>query len=58
MIATLKAPRRPAAKSPRTPIRRKFWARKSNAELDRAGDWLLANLGSLRADAPARGHSR
>jgi len=31
-----------------------FWARPANAELDRAGDWLLKNLTSTRAKAASR----
>jgi hypothetical protein len=58
MIATQNRPRHPTAKTPRAPRHRKFWVRKPNAELDRAGDWLLANLSGLRADATSRGHPR
>ena len=32
----------------------KFWRRPPNAELDRAGDWLLENLTVIRAETIAR----
>jgi hypothetical protein len=38
--------------------REKFWVRKPNAELDRAGDWLLANLTKMRTEAVSRAHPR
>jgi hypothetical protein len=31
--------------------RKKFWARLSNPELDRSGDWLQQNLTTTRAKA-------
>jgi len=46
------------AKARRAPSRARFWLCKSNAELDRAGDWLLENLSTVRAKAASRAHSR
>jgi hypothetical protein len=52
------------AKSARKPARRLakakasasayFWIRPENPELDRSGEYLLANLGQIRREAPAR----
>jgi hypothetical protein len=46
------------AKAHRVPRRERFWLCKPNAELDRAGDWLLENLSTVRAKAASRAHSR
>jgi hypothetical protein len=46
------------AKARRAPRRERFWLFKPNAELDRAGDWLLENLSTVRAKAVSRAHSR
>ncbi|MFA7345727.1 MAG: hypothetical protein WC003_15615 [Terrimicrobiaceae bacterium] len=38
-----------------TPV---FWRRPHNADLDRAGDLLLASLEAIRKEAKSRGDSR
>ena len=35
-----------------------FWRRPQNADLDRAGELLLANLENIRKEAKSRGDSR
>ena len=45
-------------KARRAPRRERFWLCKPNDELDRAGDWLLENLSTVRAKAASRAHSR
>lgn len=46
-------------RKPRRAIRHeRLWVRASNAELDRAGDWLLENLAAVRAHATARAQAR
>jgi len=35
-----------------------FWRRPQNADLDRAGELLLANLEKIRKEAKSRGDSR
>jgi len=58
VISTLPQSKARAGKARKTPRRDKFWLRKANSELDRAGDWLLGNLAAVRAQAASRAHSR
>jgi hypothetical protein len=58
VIATLPIAKKRAVKKPAKLRRGKFWARAANPELDRSGDWLLANLPRIRAEAASRAHPR
>jgi len=46
---------RPTAKSAK-PV--PFWRKYSHPDLDGSGDWLLRNIGEMRAQALARGLDR
>lgn len=58
MASTLAKSKTRTAKVREPQRREKFWVRKANPELDRAGDWLLENFAAVRAQATTRGHSR
>jgi hypothetical protein len=58
VILTLTKSKTPAGKGRKTARHAKFWVRKNNPELDRAGNWLLENLATVRAQAASRAHSR
>lgn len=54
---TTKLPPRRRRPSVHRPAPEFFWVRHPNAELDRSGDRLLADLKKLRSEAPIRAHS-
>jgi hypothetical protein len=58
VILTLTKSKAHAGKVRKTARHAKFWVRKTNPELDRAGNWLLENLATGRAQAASRAHSR
>jgi hypothetical protein len=58
VILTLTKSKGHAGEVRKTERRTKFWVRKTNPELDRAGVWLLENLAAVRSQAASRAHSR
>jgi len=58
MPSTLSKPKPRLTKASEPRPREKFWVRKANPELDRAGNWLLENLATVRKQAASRAHSR
>jgi hypothetical protein len=58
MTSTLTKSKLRLTKAREPQLREKFWVRKANPELDRAGNWLLENLAAVRAQATSRAHSR
>jgi hypothetical protein len=58
-LSFVSTPLSPKGKSRRSPkgtaaVRKAFWARSANPELDRSGDWPLKNLSSTRAKSASR----
>ena len=58
VISTLTQSKTRAGNARKTARLEKFWVRKANPELDRAGNWLLGNLAAVRAQAVSRAHTR
>jgi hypothetical protein len=58
MSSTLTKPKPRLTKARDSQRPEKFWVRKANPELDRAGTWLLENLATIRAEATSRANSR